>query len=245
MPHQHKVKSGETIQDIAYKFGFKYWRNIWFAGENNALSTQRGNPPRLQEGDVVTIPDHDKVSYMEHHPHVKKRLHHLFTQSTPASCWQAAAKMMFFWKHHRATDASFANAAGPYLKKTSDFHFLHDGQLFFGKKLHMNGRALDDVNQLHRILGHHGPILVNEVTDDAMQGHAMVLTGYDIRKAQWYLLNPSPNMTLNLGAGGDVMKGDVGDASDATIITAEATESNMGAWSDIATTHFTANIYYW
>ncbi|HVZ33356.1 MAG TPA: LysM domain-containing protein, partial [Polyangiaceae bacterium] len=52
----HIVKHGENLTRIAQRYGFKGWRKLWDAPENEKLRKKRGCPNVLRPGDEVVIP---------------------------------------------------------------------------------------------------------------------------------------------------------------------------------------------
>jgi len=56
MAKQHKVKQGDCISSIAYKYGF-FPDTIWNDSKNSKLKQDRKNPNVLYTGDEVFIPD--------------------------------------------------------------------------------------------------------------------------------------------------------------------------------------------
>lgn len=59
MPVRHVVKRGESVESIAFQYGF-FWETIWNAPENRSLKERREHPNLLLEGDVVVIPDKEE-----------------------------------------------------------------------------------------------------------------------------------------------------------------------------------------
>ncbi len=57
MPTRHVVKQGESLPEIARKYGFTDHRVVWEAPDNAKLRKRRPDPNVLEPGDVVTIPD--------------------------------------------------------------------------------------------------------------------------------------------------------------------------------------------
>jgi N-acetylmuramoyl-L-alanine amidase len=56
MPIRHVAKRGESVESIAFHYGF-FWETVWNAPENQALREQRQQPNLLLEGGVVVVPD--------------------------------------------------------------------------------------------------------------------------------------------------------------------------------------------
>lgn len=57
MPKQHIVALGDSMESIAYRYGF-FWETLWNAPENASLRELRANDPNaLLPGDVVHVPD--------------------------------------------------------------------------------------------------------------------------------------------------------------------------------------------
>ncbi len=56
MSTRHTVQAGETISQIAQRFGFQDWRFVWDALENGELRARRGEPRNIRPGDEVFIP---------------------------------------------------------------------------------------------------------------------------------------------------------------------------------------------
>lgn len=57
MGKTHKVERGQTIIDIAGKYGFRNWEPIWQDSANDSLRSKRDSPFLLAEGDQLSIPD--------------------------------------------------------------------------------------------------------------------------------------------------------------------------------------------
>jgi len=56
MPHNYKVRQGECIHSIAFRYGF-FPDTLWDHAENAELKRLRGDPHVLLPGDIVFIPD--------------------------------------------------------------------------------------------------------------------------------------------------------------------------------------------
>jgi murein DD-endopeptidase MepM/ murein hydrolase activator NlpD len=56
MPKSYKVKKGDCISSIAFKYGF-FPDTIWFDANNSKLKDKRGDPNTLRVGDEVHVPD--------------------------------------------------------------------------------------------------------------------------------------------------------------------------------------------
>ncbi len=56
MPIRHVAKRGESVESIAFQYGF-FWETLWNAPENQSLKEKREHPNLLLEGDVVVVPD--------------------------------------------------------------------------------------------------------------------------------------------------------------------------------------------
>jgi hypothetical protein len=59
MPQKHVVGPGEHLPQIAAHYGFRDWRTVWDAAENEELRARRGDAGVLHPGDELTIPDRE------------------------------------------------------------------------------------------------------------------------------------------------------------------------------------------
>jgi len=57
MAQKHTVKSGESLSSIALKHGFRNWKTIYDAPENEEFRKKRPDPHLIKVGDVVMIPE--------------------------------------------------------------------------------------------------------------------------------------------------------------------------------------------
>ncbi|MEN1678586.1 MAG: LysM domain-containing protein [Planctomycetota bacterium] len=57
---RHTVKKGDTLESIAKKYGHKQWKAIWNDPENKKVVRKRGEPQKIEPGDVLVIPLTDK-----------------------------------------------------------------------------------------------------------------------------------------------------------------------------------------
>ena len=60
---EHQVEKGECLASIAAKYG-QDWRKLWDHPDNKQLREKRKEPNVLLAGDVVKIPDADKVKHL-------------------------------------------------------------------------------------------------------------------------------------------------------------------------------------
>ncbi len=57
MAHQHTIKRGETLLNVADHYGFADWKTIWDHPNNGPLRQRRDDPQRLVPGDELHVPD--------------------------------------------------------------------------------------------------------------------------------------------------------------------------------------------
>lgn len=110
----HNVRRGDTIVQIARKYGFRAIAPIWDHPENAALRSRRPNPFVLAQGDAVFIPDKEPE---EHSCQTNQR--HVFR-----------LRGMTQWLHQRLLDEESRPLAGKKFELTvggKSFDGLTDG----------------------------------------------------------------------------------------------------------------------
>jgi Papain-like cysteine protease AvrRpt2/LysM domain len=201
----HIVKAGESLSQIAQHYGIKYWANLYLSAENDPLFSKRRSPDMLLPGDKIVIPSKASIATLESRPEVKHTLPKLFTQARMDLCWEASAEMVFCWKFPTPNaEEDFKTKLG------TDYHTpvvtLASARTIL-PKLGMTTWNIHSVNELHQTVAS-GPLWVAEINGSA---HAQVLTGYNLKTLEWYLLDPlGQGMTITFGEDGGVSGGATG-----------------------------------
>src|SRR5262249_36605966 len=103
----------------------------------------------------------------------------IISQSTPSLCWEACARMMWYWKHRGepGKEAGYTQAAGRYLRVTRG---LGDNEMdTFYRSLGMAGEKNPNGEGLRRRV-QKSPVVT--VWGRGASGHAVLVNGYDERR---------------------------------------------------------------
>jgi hypothetical protein len=159
---------------------------------------------------------------------------------------------MLFCRAKRGTanpEAEFDRRIGErYRDQTTGLHsdYWHD---FYVTRLQMKEARIVSQNDLHYVVGGHGPAVVMLT---GTTGHAVVMAGYNLFRGQWFVLNPSAGIELSF-AGLEVVVGGSGRDRAASPDQAEltgyrpgaATYENMGQWLWILDTSISNRVFYY
>jgi hypothetical protein len=206
----HTVKRGESLSAIARQHGIRFWANMYLAGENDGFRQKRPNPDLIQPGDRIIIPSRASIARLEARAEVNHTLPKLFTQPTLDLCWQACAKMLYYWKNRGGNaEADFKNSLGTDYDKPGGLQM--QSRIPVLSKLGMRSVNVTNINQLHEILSVKGPLWVAEINGGA---HAQILTGYNLMNCTWYLLDPlGKGMAITFDEAGGATGGSTGAAT--------------------------------
>jgi len=246
----YTVTRGDTLYGIARQHGFRYWPNLYFAEENNEFRNRRPNPNRIQPGDVVEIPSRNQViAALESRPTFRHTGIPLFPQATAATCWRAAAKMLFLWRHGRRAEAEFNRRIGARYRNMTTGLPSTRWIDFYCAKLGMAGTRITCENLMHYIIAIRSPAVVSSFSTNPNSGHAMLMAGYNLFRLQCYVLNPfagarydfdEVRVTASPTGGGTASGGE-----SATYTPGAATESTMGYWIDISDASFRSEVFHY
>jgi len=228
----HTVAQGESWSVIAAQHDYRNWRIVYYAPENADLRRTRPNPDLLQPGDKIVIPDRSRVAFIDAKTHVEYNNVPLFTQAE-LTCWKACGKMTYLWKYPSAAGA-FEQAAGNYRTLERGLRGVSEWVDFYSHHLGMLGTEVRNWNFLFNIVATRGPAVVEKYTTNIDDGHAMVLSGYDLKRGTLFLLDP---------AAGEAFVFD--EQGNATFSPGSATRANMGRWHDIAQINLRMEVFHW
>ena len=230
----HAVVRGDTLSQIAKQSGFRYWPNLYFAEENGTFRQKRPDPNRIYPGDVVELPPKGQhIAALESRPAFRHHKIPLFTQPRATTCWRAAAKMVFLWKHGRKAEPDFNRRIGKKYQEQKTGLTRSQWQDFYVNRLGMMGTYVSYENLLHYIVAIRSPAVVAAFTDNSASAHAVVITGYNLFRLQWYFLNPFSGAEYEFDLDGN-----------ATYTAGPATEKNMGYWININRTRLRSEVFH-
>jgi hypothetical protein len=63
---EHKVKKGETVKDIAKKYGIKDWKKELWERQSKKFLKDHPDPDKIEVGDVLVIPEPQAAGVGEH-----------------------------------------------------------------------------------------------------------------------------------------------------------------------------------
>lgn len=246
---EYRVVAGDNLSHIAVRHGIRFWQNIYLATENTAFRNLRPNPNLIYPGDTIHIPSLESIRPMERHPRMVYRDTPLFTQSAE-TCWRATGKMLFLRRYSGSTAARFNERIGEaYRTRATGLpsEFWSD---FYVRKLGMTETIIAGPNDLHRIIATRGPVVA--AIGDGSSAHSMVVTGYDILRGRWLVLDPAAGEQLTFADEEIVVGGgarsSVQAPSTATLqnySTGPATWENMARWLWIFDTTIHQRVFHY
>jgi hypothetical protein len=246
----YTVRSGDTLWGIARSNNIRYWPNMYFATENNGFRDTRSNPDRIFPGDRITIPSRESIAEMERRPVVRYRDVPLFTQSEE-TCWRATGKMLYARNNRTANlDRDFNARIGNRYRTMGIGLPWQSWNDFYKNRLHMQETIIASPNDLHRIIARRGPVIA--MIGSGATAHSMIISGYDIHKGRWLILDPAAGSVttfsaeiITAGGGTDDTNIDSSNTELEDYSAGPATLANMERWLWMFDTTMNQRIFHY
>jgi len=121
---------------------------------------------------------------------------------------------------------------------------------FYKNRLHMQETIIASPNDLHRIIARRGPVIA--MIGSGATAHSMIISGYDIHKGRWLILDPAAGSVttfsaeiITAGGGTDDTNIDSSNTELEDYSAGPATLANMERWLWMFDTTMNQRIFHY